>query len=42
MMVAVVVFHKENEIRTKFAFEFVNVIEEDFGRIKTLKIESVD
>lgn len=42
MMVAVVVFHNENEIKAKFAFEFVNVIEGEFGRMKTLEIESVD
>lgn len=42
MMVAVVVFHKENEIKAKFTFEFENVSEGEFGRIKILKIEFVD
>jgi ketosteroid isomerase-like protein len=42
MMVAVVVFHKENEIKAKFTFEFENVGEGEFGRIKILKIEFVD
>ena len=40
--VAVVVFHKENEIKAKFTFEFEDVSEVEFGRIKTLKIEFVD
>ena len=42
MMVAVVVFHKENEIKAKFTFEFEDVGEGEFGRIKILKIEFVD
>jgi hypothetical protein len=41
-MVAVVVFHKENEIKAKFIFEFEDVSEGKFGRIKNLKIEFVD
>ena len=41
-VVAVVVFHKENEIKAKFTFEFVDVSEGEFGRIKILKIEFVD
>ena len=41
-VVAVVVFHKENEIKGKFTFEFEDVSEGEFGRIKTLKIEFVD
>lgn len=42
MMVAVVVFRKENEIKAKFTFEFEDVSEGEFGRIKILKIEFVD
>jgi ketosteroid isomerase-like protein len=42
MMAAVVVFHKENEIKAKFTFEFEDVGEGEVGRIKTLKIEFVD
>jgi hypothetical protein len=42
IVVAVVVFHKENEIKAKFTFEFEDVSEVEFGRIKTLKIEFVD
>jgi ketosteroid isomerase-like protein len=42
MMVAVVVFHKEYEIKAKFTFEFEDVGEGEVGRIKTLKIEFVD
>lgn len=41
-VVAVVVFHKENEIKAKFTFEFVDISEGEFGRIKILKIEFVD
>ncbi len=41
-VVAVIVFHKENEIKSKFTFEFEDVSEGVFGRIKTLKIEFVD
>jgi ketosteroid isomerase-like protein len=41
-MVAVVVFHKENEIKAKFTFELEDVSEGEFGRIKILKIEFVD
>lgn len=41
-VVAVIVFHKENEIKAKFTFEFVDVSEGEFGRIKILKIEFVD
>jgi ketosteroid isomerase-like protein len=41
-VVAVVIFHKENEIKAKFTFEFVDVSEEEFGRIRILKIEFVD
>ena len=42
IVVAVVVFHKENEIKAKFTFEFEDVSEVELGRIKTLKIEFVD
>ena len=41
-VVAVVVFHKENDIKGKFTFEFEDVSEGEFGRIKTLKIEFID
>lgn len=41
-MVADIIFHKENEIKGKFTFEFHESIKGKFVGIKTLKIEFVD